>query len=224
MNFKGDFLLLGRLDIGSLRDRVLAFTEDDWNLEDFRQKRFEAHKDTSTIPLIFDEDFRHTDPTIRPAYGDLREPIEPFLSLIRKHYNKSLRLKRLQDKYGRAYPVRILLARLRPGGVIMPHMDRNFTLAHVHRIHIPIQTHADVGFRVNGHGKPMKEGEVWEINNRRIHEVVNQSPTHRIHMIVDWAIPGERCCCSAATHPNTPCTPDTCRETDFRPAPCSCLG
>lgn len=224
MNFNDKFTLLGKLDIRGLRNRVLAFSEEDWSRENWRQKRFDTHKDTTTIPLIFDEDFRHIQPTVRMAYEALREPLEPVLSLIRRHYNKSLKLKRLQDKHGRAYPVRIILARLRPGGVITPHMDRNFSLTHAHRIHIPLQTHEEVEFYIDGVRNPMKVGEVWEINNRRIHEVENPSPIHRIHLIVDWAIPGERCCCSMTTHPSQPCTPENCKETDYRPTPCSCLA
>ena len=223
MNFKGDFQLLGKMDISALRDGVLAFTEEDWNRDAWRRQQFKAHHHTATIPLIFDEDFRHSQPTVRPDYQPLRGRIEPVLGVIRDHYDQSDELKRLQDTHGPAYPVRMLLARLRPGGVIPAHMDRNFSLAHAHRVHVPIVTHDDVKFVVDGRRQPMKEGEAWEINNRRAHEVENASPIYRVHLIVDWVIPGERCCCSAQTHPDTPCTPEACRATDFRPLPCDCL-
>jgi hypothetical protein len=223
MNFKGDFQLLGQTDISALRDGVLAFTEEDWNRDSWRRNQFKAHQDTATIPLIFDEDFRHSQPTVRPDYQSLREPIEPVLGLIRDHYDQCDELKCLQDAHGPAYPVRVLLARLCPGGVIPAHMDRNFSLAHAHRVHLPIVTHDDVKFVVDGRRQPMKEGEAWEINNRRAHEVENASLIYRVHMIVDWVIPGERCCCSMHAHPATPCTPENCRTTDFRPFPCDCL-
>ncbi|HSQ80229.1 MAG TPA: aspartyl/asparaginyl beta-hydroxylase domain-containing protein [Casimicrobiaceae bacterium] len=223
MNFKGDFQFLGKADISALRERVLAFGENEWNRDAWRRNQFKAHQQTTTIPLIFDEDFRHSQPTARPDYAALREHVAPVLRLIRHHYDQSGELRRLQDANGPAYPVRMLLARLLPGGVIPAHMDRVFSLAHAHRVHVPIVTHDDVKFIIDGRRQPMKEGEVWEINNRRAHEVENASPISRVHMIVDWVIPGERCCCSAHTHPTTPCTPEACRATDFRPVPCDCL-
>ncbi len=223
MNFKGDFLLLGKADISALRERVSAFQEEDWNRDSWRRKQFKAHQQTTTIPLIFDEDFRHAQPTARPDYAALREHVEPVLALIRHHYDESPEFARLQESHGRAYPVRMLLARLCPGGVIPPHMDRNFSLAHAHRVHVPLVTHDDVRFVIDGRRQPMQEGEVWEINNRRAHQVENASPIYRVHMIVDWVIPGERCCCSTRAHPDTPCTPENCRATDFRPVPCACL-
>lgn len=224
MNFHGDFIRIGALDIEALCERVLAFTEADWTRDQMRQKSYEAHKDTTTIPLIFDTDFRHTNPTTQPAFEPLKTLLEPVYALIRRHYNQSLKLRRLQSKHGTAYPVRTLLTRLRPGGVIIPHMDRNFSLTHAHRIHMPIQTHPDVAFRISGNIQPLKVGEVWEINNRHIHEVENRSPIPRIHLIVDWVIPGERCCCGLRLDPKGSCSPERCQLTDNRQMPCDCLG
>lgn len=97
MNFKGDFLLLGKTDISALRERVLAFGEEDWNRDAWRRNQFKAHQQTTTIPLIFDEDFRHAQPTARPDYAPLREAIEPVLGLIRDHYDRSEVFRRLPD-------------------------------------------------------------------------------------------------------------------------------
>src|SRR5512135_973905 len=171
MNFRGDFLRLGMTDVSALRERVMAFTEEDWNRDNWRRTQFKAHQQTTTIPLIFDEDFRHARPTIRPDYAALRAQVEPVLALIRRHYDQDPGLRRLQDDSGPAYPVRILLARLCPGGVIPAHMDRIFSLAHAHRVHVPVVTHEDVKFVIDGRRQPMREGEIWEINNRRAHQV-----------------------------------------------------
>lgn len=223
MNFAGDFKLLGQLDVTALVERVLGFTDEDWTRDAWRQNQFKAHQHTTTIPLLFDEDFRHDNPTERKDYAAFRGEIEPVLSLLRRHYNQSLKHKRLQNKFGPAYPIRILLARLCPGGVITPHIDRGFSLTHAHRVHVPLVTHDDVKFLINGRRQPMKPGEVWEINNRQVHQVENASPLFRVHLIVDWVIPGESCCCAAHTHPGTPCTPENCHATDHAPSPCTCL-
>lgn len=223
MNFKGDFLLLGKMDVSALRERVLAIAEEEWNRDNRRQTQFKAHQHTRTIPLLFDADFRHAQPTAHPQFAPLREHIEPVLDLIRGHYDPSPGPEGALNERGQAYPIRMLLARLSPGGIIAPHMDRVYSLAHSHRVHLPLVTHEDVKFAIDGRRQPMGEGELWEINNRREHQVENASPIHRIHMIIDWVIPGERCCCSARTHPGTPCSPEACHVTDFRPTPCDCL-
>lgn len=84
MNFDGDFILIGKLDSAALRECILEFTEEDWNRNDVRQKSFAAHRDTTTIPLIFDEDFRHTQPTILPEFELLEPLLEPVYQLIRR--------------------------------------------------------------------------------------------------------------------------------------------
>lgn len=223
MNFKGNCYKIGSFDIAALKERILALSYEEWSRWDYRQRKFEAHKDTRTIPVVFDEDMRHANPTVHDVYQTLKPVLEPPLAQIRRHYNKSLRMQRLQKKHGRAYPVRIILAKLLPGGAIPEHRDRGFSLAHAHRIHIPIKTNPDVVFQVRGDRVPPREGDIWEINNRRFHSVENRSDHGRIHLIIDWVIPGERCCCSEHTHPHSSCTEEACAGTDRAPAPCSCL-
>src|SRR5574337_438979 len=77
MNFKGDFRYLGKADTRSLRARVLAIEEDEWNRNDWRQRQFQAHQHTRTVPLLFDADFRHSQPTAHPVLASLREFVVP---------------------------------------------------------------------------------------------------------------------------------------------------
>ncbi|HEB78705.1 MAG TPA: hypothetical protein ENI90_09280, partial [Methylothermaceae bacterium] len=181
------------------------------------------HRDTHTIPLVFDADFRHSDPTYHAEFHLLKQELEPVLLHIRHHYDKRPRLRSLQKKNGKAYAIRMILTRLKPGGIIPEHVDRNYSLTHCHRIHLPLQSDEGVSFSVGGETRHMAPGEIWEINNRRVHHVVNNSARPRIHLITDWVIPGERCCCSARRYPNEPCSPERCEQTDFMPAPCNCL-
>ena len=60
-----------------------------------------------------------------------------------------------------------------------------------HRTHIPLITNKDVLFKVgekvaSSESKHMNVGEIWEINNARIHEVNNNGNDDRIHMIVNY--------------------------------------
>lgn len=61
-----------------------------------------------------------------------------------------------------------------------------------HHVHIPIISNADVLFHVGDTSITMQEGEMWEINNRREHAVENQGAIDRVHLILDYVIPGEK--------------------------------
>jgi len=225
MNFRGDFLSLGRCDVTSLRRQVLELTEQDWSANDVRQRRFAVHRDTQSVHLIFDEDFRHSDPTYRPAFNLLEPALTPLLSHIARQFRPAgaRALLKRNKTAPQGYFVRALLARLRPGGSIPEHLDRNFSLTHCHRVHVPLLTNDQVRFSVGASTRTLQEGEIWEINNRRGHSVVNGGREPRIHLIVDWVRPGERCCCGLRHRPHETCSPEACEETDFAPLPCTCL-
>lgn len=223
MNFAGAYRNVGKVDIETLQSRVLALIEAEWFAYGARQVRYEVHRDTNTIPVLFDEDGRHSDPTSWPLFDTLKGELDPILAIVRRHYNQSLTTRRLQERNGAAYPVRIILTRLRPGGVIPAHADGGFSLTHAHRIHLPIFSRGNVRFSVDGVEKHLPEGELWEINNRRLHAVHNVGSENRIHLIIDWAIPGERCCCSKRTNPHGQCSPTHCARTDAIVEPCHCL-
>jgi hypothetical protein len=88
--------------------------------------------------------------------------------------------------------VRALFARLAPGAEIRPHHDDGFSLTNSHRVHLPVLTRPGVAFTVGGETRGLAAGELVEINNCRVHAVRNDSPAPRVHLIVDWVIPGER--------------------------------
>lgn len=222
MNFNGDFNKIGELDITSLRKAVEAITDEEWGADAWRQKEFDTHADTETIQLVFDADFRHSNPTYLPKYDELKSLVEPVTQLIARHFNKSLSARRLQKKHGKGYLVRMILVRLKPGGVIPPHGDEGHSLLHGHRIHVPIISQGKALFTVGDTTKALLEGEVWEINNKRTHSVHNTGDTPRIHLICDWAIPGERCCCGKKLRPQGVCSPEACHSTDFGPEECNC--
>ncbi len=175
--FTGNFRLLNQVDVSEIKMKALALTEDDWEAYDWRQNRpRSAQAETQSIPLIFDEDFRHDDPTVREKFFELDcdTLLEPVLRSISDYYT------------GDGYVVRALLVCLKPQGVIPPHVDAGYSLLHCRRIHIPIFSTERVEFTVGGEQRAMKEGEVWEINNAREHSVVNRGDQGRVHLIIDW--------------------------------------
>jgi aspartyl/asparaginyl beta-hydroxylase (cupin superfamily) len=79
-----------------------------------------------------------------------------------------------------------MLARMPAGGVIQPHRDANPAAKWPHKIHIPIQTNADVLFRIGNETHHIAEGEAAEVNNMGIHAVVNRGAESRIHLIFEY--------------------------------------
>lgn len=222
MNFSGNFVHIGSVDTSELRKRVDTLTEEQWSAFSLRQQRYEVHRDTQTIGLVFDPDFRHSHPTRLPALEIFQDALQPVLAKVAGHYEESAEGQRLTEKYGLGYFIRATLVRLKAGGTINPHEDNNFSLVHSHRIHLPIITNAGVQFTVGADTLAMPAGELYEINNRRRHSVRNDSDTDRVHFILDFVLPGEMCCCGMRLHPDTMCSPQACMATDYQKVPCTC--
>jgi len=219
MNFQGNFAKIDDADISMLKDIVLQLTPQHWSGDTTRQDRYEAHQDTQSIGLVYDFDFRHRDPTRLPPLELFGPAIQHLLATIAHHYETAT----LMGRMGNGYFIRVNLVSLRPGGEITPHQDKNFSLAHSHRVHIPIVTNDDVLFTIGNEMINMQEGEIYEINNRRLHSVRNDGVDARVHLILDWVTPDEPCCCSVKIHPGEPCSPEACLETDRMKIPCECF-
>lgn len=196
--------------------------ESAWDAESVRQQRYEAHRDTQTIPLVHDYDFRHIHPTRHPALSLFEPLIRPVLAIVADFYDASPEGRKLTERYGVGYFVRANLVRLVAGGSIAQHRDMNFSLTHSHRVHVPIITNDRVMFTVGDETLSIPEGEIYEINNRRLHSVTNESDEARVHLILDYVLKGEMCCCGLARHPDQPCTPEACLETDRGQVACNC--
>jgi len=178
--FDGNFRALGRCDVSALKATCAALVEEDWNREPWRQERFKIHRFTQTIELVFDQDFRHENPTRCEYYHKLG--VEPMLAPIEQCIRTAF-----APTYGdKGYTVRALLVNLKAGGRIPPHDDTGYSLMACARVHVPVITHEQVVFTVGGERKVMKEGELWEVNNARIHSVANEGTSDRVHLILDW--------------------------------------
>jgi Aspartyl/Asparaginyl beta-hydroxylase len=83
--------------------------------------------------------------------------------------------------------VRILF--LPPGGHIKDHFDfqTSFQFGLI-RLHIPILTHPDLAFVIDGHRVKWNPGELWYGDFSRVHSVKNDSPIVRVHIVMDVQI------------------------------------
>lgn len=223
MNFDGNFLRLGAVNVDALRELVERLTPAQWAADGLRQQRYEVHRDTETINLVHDADFRHRNPTRHPALQVFAAAMRPVLAMTADFYDQSPQGKLLTEKNGVGYFIRANLVRLKPGGEIAEHQDKNFSLAHSHRVHVPIVTNDQVRFTVGDESVSLSAGEVYEINNRRLHSVRNDGPEFRVHLILDYVLNGEMCCCGKKRHPDIPCSAEACLETDRLQIECQCF-
>ena len=83
--------------------------------------------------------------------------------------------------------VRILF--LPPGGHIKDHFDFHTSFQFgLLRLHIPIVTHPEVEFMIDGQRVSWKEGELWYGDFSKVHSVKNNSSVVRVHMVIDVQI------------------------------------
>lgn len=223
MNFAGKIIHIGDIDISHLKQQILQLSSEEWLADSSRQEQYDVHPDTETIKLVWDSDFRHIHPTKLPALNKFAKSIQPILARIASYYESAEKWRALFEKNGKGYFIRANIEKLKAGGEIIEHQDKNFSVAHSHRIHVPIITNDNVHFQVAALTFNMLEGEMVEINNRLLHSVKNGGKADRVHLILDWVVPGEQCCCSDKVHPFIPCNPQVCMETDLLNIPCSCF-
>ena len=73
---------------------------------------------------------------------------------------------------------------LEPGGVIREHSD-TFLSSRIVRLHIPVVTHPDVEFHLDGRRCDWAPGELWYGDFSRPHRAVNRSQVTRLHLVID---------------------------------------
>jgi len=171
---KFTFKFLGNFDTSSFEQKVKTVTEEQWNEYEFRQKTFENHISTRTIPLLFNENFTAA-PNEYKFYDLFADDIKKLDDFFLEYY-------------GNGKMIRCILVSLLGNASIPLHVDNGESLISSHRHHIPIIINETVIFQVGLQRKNLKVGEVWEINNRTMHGLSNSSTENRIHLIADWEI------------------------------------
>jgi len=222
LNFDDNFRRIGGANVEPIKALIAEFESERWENEAIRQQRYEAHRDTQSILLVHDSDFRHSNPTRHPALQIFEPVIRPVLAIAADFYDESTKGRVLTEKFGSGYFIRAHLARLLPRATIAEHRDMNFSFTHSHRVHVPIITNDQVQITVGGETLGIPDGEIYEINNRRAHSVCNAGDEPRVHLILDYVLKGEMCCCGEKRHPGDPCTPEACLDTVTGLIACDC--
>lgn len=92
---------------------------------------------------------------------------------------------------------RVLLVSLKPGGLVDKHIDEGAYADYYERFHLPLSSEEGNLFYSEwefGHGEyvHMRPGELWTLNHKKPHWVINSSDKERVHMIVDLVAPDYR--------------------------------
>ena len=169
---------LGKVDISRLREAVLAIPESVWDAtnEIKPNKRYKAVNQARHIIFRFitnQLDWRES--ADWPLWQEWRDRLLPVMEQATRRYG-----------YVRAVYPRVMLARLASGGEILPHMDNNPAAQWPHKIHVPLLTNPQVGFRIGDTIHHLPEGEAVEVNNLGLHAVRNDGSTDRIHLIFEY--------------------------------------
>ena len=168
---------LGPVDCAVLSAAVQAIPEAVWQAENAaKPNKFEALDTTSHIVLRFINgplDWRRSHD--RPAWPQWRDLVEPVMAQAVSPYG-----------YARGVFPRVMLARMRPGGVIHPHIDANPAAKWPHKIHVPLSTNPDVACFFGSQEHHFPVGEAVEVNNLGPHWVKNQGSTDRVHLIFEY--------------------------------------
>lgn len=78
--------------------------------------------------------------------------------------------------------------RLHPGATIHRHTDGNYDYHRGFlRLHIPVSSTGTARFELDGQDLEMLPGECWALNVAKTHEVHNDGPKARIHIVADCA-------------------------------------
>ena len=172
---------LGPVDAGALRERILAQERDAWYEQELRQNEYDVHRYTESIVLVFTDGagWPNIEVAKQPGWERLVEVAMPLMHGI------------IGDCYpGGGTIIRAMAAKLLVGGKIKPHRDAHPSFHYSHRIHVPITTNPRVRFMIDGRPYRLEVGQAYEINNQRVHSVMNKGAEDRITFIFDYVPPG----------------------------------
>lgn len=185
MNIDVPLKKLGDVESSALASAILALDDEIWLENQDRQNNYEVHKQTRSVVLVFcSGPMDDLEVTKHTGWDPLSEVAVPVM----------------HDLIGRHYPpggviIRAMAAKLLAGGRINQHFDKHESFRRSHRIHVPITSNGRVRFMIDGKPFRLQVGQAYEINNQKMHSVMNSGAEDRITFIFDYLPPAR----SAAT-------------------------
>lgn len=147
----------------------------DFELDTSRQENIDCQKETQTIQLI------------APDYSDsVHERGGPDSCRYTDEWIKYPRVQEFLEWFAETYHgqlYRVSIVHLPSGGKVYRHADEGAYYEDKHRFHLVLSGYYDV--TVIKDTEKFKAGELWTFNNKKVHEVANNSPIPRVAVIFD---------------------------------------
>jgi hypothetical protein len=153
-----------QFDAERMRAEIDAIPEECWR---WHHEGFEGN---SALPLIS---------TNGGMNDDFAAPMMRTEFLERMPYVMQV-LSQFRTLHGRAR-----LMRIEPHAGVPPHVDIQYYWRTHTRVHIPVVTDPGIRFHCGNQDVHMAAGEAWTFDNWRLHKVVNETDTRRIHLTFD---------------------------------------
>ena len=187
MDIGVDQRCLGEINIRDLQDRILTQEPEAWAEQAIRQQTYEVHKDTESIVMLFcDESWPDGDIYREAGWDRLADVAMPIIDhIIETYYEPGGIL------------LRAMAAKLKAKGRIPPHRDKLSSFHIGHRVHVPITTSSAVRYTISGKPYQFEVGNAYEINNQKLHSVMNMGAEDRISFIFDY-VPADKLPTAAA--------------------------
>jgi hypothetical protein len=167
---------LGEVDVAAIATALTPLSERFWEIEDERKENaFSVFHHTRHLILRFIDDA--DDPRSwyeRPLWPMLRPTVQPVM-------------KRAVEPYAFSAPVfpKVMFARLAAHAVVDRHVDAARGNQLSHKIHVPIVSHPDTVFEIDGTVRHLAVGRAYEVNNVKPHGVSNPTEVDRVHLIFE---------------------------------------
>lgn len=158
-------------DVEALRAEVLALDEACWRPH---PQGFPGNDAVTLVTVGGD-----------PESDGIAGPMGPTPWLEQCPYVMQV-LERIGGTWGRSR-----LMRLSGQAEVKPHVDTNYYWRERVRVHVPIITTPAVRFQCGGAEVNMAAGECWLFDTWRMHRVLNEDDSQRIHLVAD-TVGGER--------------------------------
>lgn len=167
---------LGPINIDGLLSLVKRLGDELWQAEDaVKENKFDVFDHTQHIVFRFTPN--NADPRIsysNPSWEIFKPVILPIMDAVTQSYGHK------ETAYSK-----VMLARLRAGHSIDPHVDGKGSNLVSHKVHIPLITNPDAIFYIKGKARHLEAGHAYEVNNIVKHGVDNSGSKDRIHLIFE---------------------------------------
>jgi len=162
-----------------MRERILSQEPAAWSEQAVRQQTYEVHRDTESIVMLFCDEAWPQGEIYREAGWDrLADVAQPVIDhIVETYYEPG------------GIVLRAMAARLKGHGRINPHRDSLSSFHIGHRVHVPITSNSGVRYTISGKPYAFEVGNAYEINNQKLHSVLNMGSEARISFIFDYVPP-----------------------------------